>query len=244
LNHVASQQASEGKGAPPIIDLLKLDKDTAHSVLKNHLTWNPRSSNLVSWTSSILFAIQHALRKSVNGYWPAENSSDIIIYILDTRELPPGSFLPATALLKALEVEEDNKFKHENYHGEYLSQGWLNVPDNAMTKITLKSLEERDLYELYPDFEEKEKKKYLRSRVNELRYRFEKYPKRPTTKKIEYPKRSTAKEIELAEHIAMGCYTSEKTHLVVAFMVALLSLNPRERRDEGILNAFWENGLS
>lgn len=67
------------------------------SELYTHLNWAKTrgASNLVSWTSSLVFAIQLALYKHTTR--PASENekdlSDVFILIIDTTKFPKGSFL-------------------------------------------------------------------------------------------------------------------------------------------------------
>ena len=117
-------------------DLLSLPKHEAADMLHTHLTkkcsGGQASDNLMSWTSSLLFAIQYAIwRRSQFGCHPA----DIKICAVDTRKFPRGQFARDMWLLQAYratavkldgDIERFFRFRleDERYHnGEYLSQG-------------------------------------------------------------------------------------------------------------------------
>ena len=84
-------------------DLLSLPKDQAIDMLYTHLTkpccGGEDSDNLMSWTSSLLFAIQYAIwRRRKFGCNPA----DIKICAIDTRRFPQGQFAPDLWLLQRI----------------------------------------------------------------------------------------------------------------------------------------------
>lgn len=86
-------------------DLLSLDKSRATSMLRDHLLWqNLHSDNLMSWTSSFMFAVQLGIYRYTTDRSRPE-LSEIRICILDTRNFPRGSFVPAVALLKAYGIQ-------------------------------------------------------------------------------------------------------------------------------------------
>ncbi|EOA84699.1 uncharacterized protein SETTUDRAFT_31946 [Exserohilum turcica Et28A] len=106
-------------------DILARDWDEAVVMLQQHLLWEPYAEdNLVSWTSSFIFVVQHAIRREETDK-PTSASNSIYISVLDTRKVPRGTFLPARALLKAYDLPDEGKLKHDFYYGEYISQGSL-----------------------------------------------------------------------------------------------------------------------
>jgi len=182
----------------------------------------------MSWTSSFLFAVQHAIRRRATDRSDSGPES-IHIWILDTRKLPRGSFLPAVALLKAYDVEDIGKLKHGCYHGEYLSQGSMGLTlSDAMQTTTLKSLVDYGLYKLYPPFADENYQRGLFLRVLQLRETFLGLPERPS-----------ADEISMASRITVGCFPSINIRPIA--MMVLLSLKPQYRLDMEIMEAFRKN---
>jgi hypothetical protein len=75
-------------------DILSRDRDKAISMLKDHLLWkNQRGDNLVSWTSSLTFAVQHAIRREETDRGPLAPES-IELWILDTECYPKACSYP------------------------------------------------------------------------------------------------------------------------------------------------------
>ncbi|KAF2867146.1 hypothetical protein BDV95DRAFT_611017 [Massariosphaeria phaeospora] len=212
-------------------DLLRLDRAKAVAMLRNHLLWskNHRSDNLISWTSSFLFAVQHGIRRQATGH-PYQEFSEIKISILDTRKVPRGTFLPAVALLNAYGFKSQGRLAHKYYCGEYLSQGRLDLGGERgiMETTTLESFINHGLFELYPPFADKNYETLLCSRVLQLREVFRSPPEVPNSE-----------EISLAQSISVGCFLDMSMRPVV--MMTLLSLKPRFRLDTAILAAFRDN---
>ncbi|EDN93604.1 hypothetical protein SS1G_09471 [Sclerotinia sclerotiorum 1980 UF-70] len=162
-------------------DLLSLPKREAtvmlHAHLDNGYCDGYYSDNLMSWTSSLLFAIQCAIwRRRKFGC----SSSDIKICVVNTKRFPQGQFMPDMWLLQEYldtAVQMGGKtqqffnfrLKDERYHnGEYLSQGSLNHTGRSCV-ISLKLLEESGLYNLYPELGDVKGMDRWAKRVLELR---------------------------------------------------------------------------
>ncbi len=135
------------------------------STLNLHLRWWPKGDledNFVSWTSSLLFAIQYIYYRHQH---PRDASSldDIDLYVIDTTQFPPGTFLRDLDLIKAFlpfdTPQEKNlkdlltlREKPNFYFGEYLSQGSLKI-EGKCQRISAATLFENDaLYRLQPEF--------------------------------------------------------------------------------------------
>ncbi|EDU47528.1 hypothetical protein PtrSN002B_000889 [Pyrenophora tritici-repentis] len=163
-------------------DILGRDREEAAEMLKNHLLWKSCTpDNLMSWTNSFLFAVQHAIWREETDR-PASPPEKIYITSLDTRKTPRGAFLPATVLLEAFNIGSTGKLRHEYYHGEYLSQGTLS--SNAIITTTLAELIDHGLYKLYPPFAEVRERDRLFLRVQQLRETFTETPEVPTDEEI------------------------------------------------------------
>ena len=113
--------------------------------------------NLVSWSSSLLYAIQYAnLRFCKSG------EEDVAICVVDTTQFPKGQFVRDRDLLEYfshgnLTPEEDafsklRRLSVRDNIGEYLSQGMLQVEGRSCT-TSLKALKEAGLWDLYPEFD-------------------------------------------------------------------------------------------
>ncbi|KAK7937399.1 uncharacterized protein PG986_014267 [Apiospora aurea] len=153
---VASALGAFGSPQESRTDLLALGRRKATALLHRHLD-NPSfepdaDDNLMSWTSSPLFAIQEFL---------------------------PGQFAPESWLLelyRATAMELGGPLssfwrlrdREEYCNGEYLSQGTLTHAGRSCL-VTLEHLERAGLYELYPEFCAPESRNQWTNRVKELR---------------------------------------------------------------------------
>jgi hypothetical protein len=165
---VRSQSASQNK-ASSVVDIfhkLDLEKRTVVArTLNLHLRWWPKDElddNFVSWTSSLLFAIQYIFYRHLS---PKDRSSweDIKLYVIDTAQFPKGTFLADmdlihafceydTTLGKNLGSFESLRKKQGYYFGEYLSQGSLKI-ENKFALIPAKDFFKFDqLRRLQPHF--------------------------------------------------------------------------------------------
>ncbi len=214
------------------VDVLHQNKIFAKAMIERHLTiWTPsKEDNFMSWTSSLLFALQHAIRREATDFNPESATEHVKISILDTSKVPRETFMPAVALLEAYNIPSCGKLRHDYYQGEYLSQGRLDIPEGAMETTTLESLQRHGLFDFFPQFSDEEEKKRLCNRVRDLRLPFW-YPNEDD--------RDQACSIELiglASTIANGCCVDPRFRLVL--FTSLLSLEPRAPDDSRILRKF------
>lgn len=208
-------------------DLLSLPKREAtvmlHAHLDNGYCDGYYSDNLMSWTSSLLFAIQCAIwRRRKFGC----SSSDIKICVVNTKRFPQGQFMPDMWLLQEYldtAVQMGGKtqqffnfrLKDERYHnGEYLSQGSLNHTGRSCV-ISLKLLEESGLYNLYPELGDVKGMDRWAKRVLELRQGWS------------TEQGTTPEEIELASIIARKCFDNFET---LDMILILLTFKARKIR--------------
>ena len=124
-----------------------------------HLRWyrKPRNDNLVSWTSSLLFAIQYMFYRHLI---PEDSSSldEIRLCIVDTTEIGAASFIRDLDLISAfatgnqyLEKFEALRTAGTHYYGEYLSQGALKIQGNCKI-VSAKAMLDCGLGSLWPEF--------------------------------------------------------------------------------------------
>lgn len=90
---IASMASIIGSQGNSRTDILTLERERATELLYMHLNKRcfdgEESDNLISWTSSLLFAIQYAVwRRRIRRCRP----SDINICAVDTRSFPQGQF--------------------------------------------------------------------------------------------------------------------------------------------------------
>jgi hypothetical protein len=202
---IASVASRVGMPGNDRIDLLQLGRTVAADCLRTHLDKGPSdvytNDNLMSWTSSLLFAIQYAIYRS-RGRQP----ENIKICMVDTRKFPQGQFARDLWLFQAIESTtlpqgEARKFFEfrqawlDYYNGEYLSQGTVNLTDRSCI-TTIKDLKEAGLSELYPEFDDPEGSTKWPKRALELR-------KSWSTKQG-----TSERDVELALQIARKCFKS------------------------------------
>ncbi|KAE8327017.1 hypothetical protein BDV39DRAFT_176107 [Aspergillus sergii] len=167
--HSESVSQNQGFSMEDVFFNLNSEKRTTIArTLNLHLRWWPKDGtwdNFVSWTSSLLFAIQYIYYRHLN---PDDRSSlqQIKLYAVDTTQFPKGTFLCDLDLIdtfwksddhpprKNLESLRDLRNKTQNYFGEYLSQGSLKI-EGKCEVICAQSLFENDrLRRLQPHFRE------------------------------------------------------------------------------------------
>ena len=157
---IASQASTANPRKRERIDLLTLPESEVIESLRMHFDKGcfdaHDTDDLMSWTSSTLFAIQYAVWRN---QW--RNKSNIKICIVDTRLFAEGQFTGATWLIESFQpihrmrASVRKSFQHhlgdsEYYNGEYLSHGRVNVANRSCV-TSLKLLEEAGLFQLYPD---------------------------------------------------------------------------------------------
>lgn len=118
------------------------DEKRAHvaTVLNLHLRWWPKEGaqdNFVSWTSSLLFAIQYIYYRSASSQ-DESSRANIKLYIIDTTKFPTGTFMRDLDLIDIfcehnteLERLQDMRATTDYYFGEYLSQGSLKIENKC-----------------------------------------------------------------------------------------------------------------
>lgn len=142
---------------------LPKNENIAH-VLYLHLRWWPDDSvedNFVSWTSSLLFAIQYIYYRHLHTGLDGSSLADIKLYVVDTTKFPKGTFMCDMDLMKIFsefdgELNDFQRLRQggKYYFGEYLSQGSLKI-ENKCHVIPAQVLFEQDrLRRLQPQFAE------------------------------------------------------------------------------------------
>lgn len=162
--NVVASPASENRTIYSRIDILSLHNDFATTILDWHLNpWKCRDDrsqnpdNLMSWTSSLLYAIQYALYRR---YRYGCASEDIKICVIDTTKFPRGQFVHAKRLLEVYYQSVKRADMRNSYNtrllmyiyqnGEYLSQGLLSHKGRSCL-VTLAHLEKNGLCSIYPE---------------------------------------------------------------------------------------------
>jgi hypothetical protein len=203
-------------------DLLSIEGSDSARRLDRHLDWKSReASNLISWTSSLLSAIQCAKCRRDYHKWTANRVS---ICVVDTRKFSPDQFRAVDWLIARLEGKADDPqllskhtaWKGSGYdNGEYLSQGVMYLQGRSCT-TSLQDLVDSGLYNIYPEFEGPSKR--WATEVRELRSR------------LAYYQPITTADLETALEIAENCFGDVDNFDA---MVILLTLRRRNRARRG-----------
>jgi hypothetical protein len=155
--------------------------------------------NLMSWTSSLLYAIQYAVYRAK---W--RKPGDVRICIVDSGTFPEGQFAQDLWLLKRYtkNVKECPELKNlldlrsdtDYYNGEHLSQGLLDHTGRSCL-VSLEDLRAAGLFELYPEFGEKDADAKWTIRARDLR------------RKWSAPQGTNDQEIRLALNLVRTCFS-------------------------------------
>ncbi|KAL3456234.1 hypothetical protein BJX64DRAFT_294283 [Aspergillus heterothallicus] len=162
---IVSSTACEGQKPLSKFDIFSLDKNLAMSIVDRHMNpWAVKDyekqppDNFMSWTSSLLYAVQYTLyRRHHYGC----SSEQIQICVVDTTKFPRGQFIHAKRLLhayyklvKGIDMRHSISTRLLVYiyqNGEYLSQGSFQHSHGSCV-VSLANLEASGLYSLYPEF--------------------------------------------------------------------------------------------
>ncbi|KAL2819575.1 hypothetical protein BDW59DRAFT_151364 [Aspergillus cavernicola] len=224
----APPPALQGNGQ----DIFHLPPVKAVALLLDHLLWqrgHEDGCTLMSWTSSLLFALQYALyRHSKDG----DDLSQIYLIILDTRAFPEGTFIQDMEVMRAFQGTDGRlqKFvefrESEYYFGEYLTQGRLNIQGRCVC-ASVQQMIEFGLFDLQPALADESQWKWWPKRVLDFRQLFQSGKCVP----------ATDGDVETAVDIARRCFGAQ---WVVPGSLMLLALQPRTRDDRVILRGFKE----
>lgn len=132
-------------------------------MLNRHLRWwKGGEDNLVSWTSSLLFALVYVFHLHAS-MTDGSDFEDISLCVVDTTFFPPGVFLRDLDLIRAFRTFDeklddfgDLRLKKRGgllYFGEYLSQGALRIEDKCRI-VSAQKMIDQGLYDLQPRFRE------------------------------------------------------------------------------------------
>ncbi|KAK3614236.1 hypothetical protein LTR56_027382, partial [Elasticomyces elasticus] len=139
--------------------------------IADHLWWRkfPRSDNLVSWSSSILFLVPYIFYRH---HESSDRSSlhDIRLLVIDTEKFPARTFIRDIDLIsafKGFDTREEKDLKSmahlrsntDCYFGEYLSQGSLRISGKC-SSVSAQTMIDRGLFDLHLVFAEAYKGMY------------------------------------------------------------------------------------
>lgn len=158
------------------------DRQQAAAEISDHLWWKGdphRRDNLVSWTSSLLFACQYIVYRRLHNR--DRSSFDTMkLTIIDTTLFPRTTFLRDVDLIRAFQSYHVDLSRLEKlrtgkfYNGEYLSQGSLQI-NKKCASISIQDMINNGLFDLQPRFAAclDEGRKTWAKEVNRLRSEFE-----------------------------------------------------------------------
>lgn len=143
-------------------DVFRMEKRQAAGMISRHLQWrdNP-ADNLVSWTSSLPFALFYMFHLYAS-HRDGSAFSDIKICIIDTTLFPDQVFIRDKDLIDAfrdydrsldgfanLRRTRDPDLGSYSYFGEHLSQGFLDIQSKCQV-VSAHDLIDHGLYQLLP----------------------------------------------------------------------------------------------
>ena len=129
-------------------NLSELPDGRARDMLQKHLLWEIfPADEFVSWTNSLLWALQHAIRKD------SRRERDVKICVLHTSKIDTRSFFAVSDLLCIYKVADRDKLTHRYYSAEYLYHGGLSVHGSSST-VPFNRLRECGLFSLLPEMDD------------------------------------------------------------------------------------------
>lgn len=219
-------------------DIFSMNPKEAASHLNDHFRWYPSHEshcNFMSWTSSLLFAIQYGLYRH-RGARVHVPLSDIRLLVIDTSCFPKGTFIKDLEIMRYFAEYSDPQTsrnlaaftelrlgKKGYYFGEYLTQGELDI-SGACAEATMQNIMDHGLLELLEELGDRLKWKKWAQIVVDLRETF--------GLRFETTDRA---DVRRAITIASGCFGDRFAIPIAAMLLALK--NPRPD-DQVILRAF------
>jgi hypothetical protein len=202
--------------------LEQMTPDEVRERLTTHLLWcYDNDNNFVSWTSSLLFALQRAIYAVSSG----KKACNVSICILDTSKIGTETFYHAETLLGLYSVCNAGKLLHRYYTAEFLSIGTLNLsPGHDSDVVSFSKMEESGLYDLVPHLRSGYGKAGLCIPVRNIRAMY-----------FNIPTPISQEDIQVAKRLAQFMCPS----LVLPFFTNLLSLQKRDTEDE-LFKAGWK----
>ena len=127
------------------VDLIPRQEN--RKMIEQHILWNYESrSEYSSWTVSLLWALQHAVRKQMD-----QKRSGMEICVLDVRKLIHPNIYPAKSLVEILEVTNAKVLRERYLYGEFLVHGKLKQ-GYCFHIISLDALIENGFFQTFPEF--------------------------------------------------------------------------------------------
>lgn len=145
------------------------DNRLVADMLNKHLRWQDSGdgdSNVVSWTSSLLYALVHVYQLHASTR-DGSALEDIKLCIVDTTECPDRSFVRDIDLIRSFSLfdiglrdlknlrlgKSQSKSSGCYYFGEYLSQGALKIEGRCQI-VSAMDVINAGLYKMLPELEE------------------------------------------------------------------------------------------
>lgn len=152
--------SKDARNASPTsqVDILaRVDNGQVARMLNRHLRWWEGDDNLVSWTSSLLFALVYIFHLHAN-LRDGSSFSDIYLCIIDTTSFSKGVFLRDVDLIRAYgsfdaDLRNFEVLRESYYFGEYLSQGALKIEDKCGI-VSASAIIDQGLFDLQPKLKE------------------------------------------------------------------------------------------
>lgn len=219
------------------MSLFERHPDDARRLIYDHLRWGDKeheaTCNLMSWTSSLLFAILYGIYRSSHGKLGHAQvpTQDLQILVVNTQLFPPGAFIRDLDLIDAFPPLTSKQIKLREwrtrcerrlYFGEFLSQGSLNI-EGRCVQTSLKALIDNGVFELCPGMENKAHWHDWANRTVDLREPFRtNIAPAPTSKR----------DLRVALVIAESCFG---TCWTLPLLLTLLSFKPRREADNNFV---------
>lgn len=160
-----SMDARDGEMTSRVDIFARPDQQQVAEMIHRHLRWwEGPEDNLVSWTSSLLFALVYIFHLRANST-DGSTFDEICLCIIDTTSFPTGVFLRDMDLIRyygRFDIElrsfEDLRLRRHRqlsgyyYFGEYVSQGSLRIEGKCQI-VSAQGMIDRGLYDLRPEFE-------------------------------------------------------------------------------------------
>lgn len=235
---IGEVQGSQDNHPSATIDCFaRTDKQEVAINRNYHLQWwdhDRPTNNFVSWSSSLLFALQMICYRANHSKDAPLKYKDIQLCIIDTTKLSKDAFIRDLDLTRAFapfdSSDNNNLTKFHDlrsgptwYFGEYLSQGALNV-ENCIQLVSAKAIMDAGLQVLRPDlmlFKHAPPAK-LASEVVERRKVFDQIAGLPLVERA------------VEDVVAITKLFGDDYKLpIAAYFSALL---PREEEDDGLVN--------
>lgn len=196
------------------------DEESTRVMIEKHLMWDTtHRSEFTSWTSSLLCALRHAMRKL---YRWSEHESRVYIAVLDTSNFAIPVWA-ATALYDAYGIRPfDKKLERHYYLGEYLVRGGISSANTDFRVASLQELRMEGLHEFMPELFESEQNRArwdLACAIRDDRDRL----CRPGA----LPKTLTRSHVQLSRRLG-ECFTAQGQDSAVASAVAVALLAMRK----------------